>query len=470
MRELHVVASETRRPWPGTPQQQFAEDWAHSFVSLEGGWGAGKTWVGARKLMSLHIHNAFDDDGRATYVPSAVVAPTYSNALDFDVPEIMDACREMGLAARYQSSGSVGGQFSGPAFVLPDLGTKARPSVIIVRSADAPARITGWEVGAGWGDEPARWPEDRHDPTRDAYIQFCGRVRHPQARLVQIMFTGTNEGDATRIYEEFHAGRPEFAVYRMPTADNPTMAEFVARQKEVLTPELAAQYLDGGAITLRGAKLYPSFDRSVHVNDALAIDTQRPLHVCLDFNIAPGMHAELGHYIQERDMYVVVDEIHGPRMDVRGVMLHLRDKIEALRDARGRWPFPGPLELFGDATGNSEWAGTGESCWGIVRQALHAYQYPHQIRVPRANPPVVDRVNAFNVAMLDMQGDVHWQCSPRCDRLIDDLRRLKRDKLGQIDQSDRRLSHATDAEGYRLAYLRPARLVLDDGIGGRVSV
>jgi hypothetical protein len=30
--------------------------------------------------------------------------------------------------------------------------TKDHPSVILFRTADAPERITGWEVGAGWGD------------------------------------------------------------------------------------------------------------------------------------------------------------------------------------------------------------------------------------------------------------------------------------------------------------------------------
>jgi len=44
---------------------------------------------------------------------------------------------------------------------------------------------------------------------------------------------------------------------------------------------------------------------------------------------------------------------------------------------------------------------------------------------------------------------------PRWTLLILDFKRMRFDGEGQIDKSDRLLSHAIDAEGYRVWCLRP---------------
>src|SRR5438270_11049747 len=56
-------------PNPGA-QRDFMDDYTHRYCALAGGWFAGKTWAGARKLVDLHLHNAHDDHGRPTGVRS----------------------------------------------------------------------------------------------------------------------------------------------------------------------------------------------------------------------------------------------------------------------------------------------------------------------------------------------------------------------------------------------------------------
>ena len=452
---LKIAGSGCCEPNPGG-QASFAGDWQHPFIALEGGWGAGKTWIGARKLLTLHIHNAFDCRGQPTYVPHAVVAPTYRNAMDVDVPELLRACDEIGLSCLWKSSTA--------ELTFPDLGRRSRPSVILVRTASAPDHITGWQVGGAWGDEAARWKSDRFNPKGDAYLQLTGRVRHPDANFCQLMLTYTNEGDATRVYEEFHAGHADHSLYRAATSENPVMQDFYDLQSRLLTPELRKQYLDGEAISLRGARVYPVFDAKRHVDESLTLADELPLQVAIDFNIAPGMHAEIGQYRPQNDLFTVVHELYAPRLDLRGLLQRLQLLVHQLGGFK--WP---ELQVFGDATGANQWAGTGESCYQILRQALEAMNVRYRFRVPRVNPPVVDRVNAMNVAMLDLTGEVHWKCHSRCVRLIEDLCHLKRDEFGEIDKRDRRLSHASDAEGYRVAYLRPARVTAGRS-GGRFSV
>lgn len=446
-------------------QQLFAEDWEHFIVGLEGGWYSGKSFIGGRKLITAHEYNAFDAEGNATYVASLVVAPTFSNAMDYCVPHLQQACEENGLNYEFHGSGYLAnGRYAAPAIVIPEFGIKSRPSVILIRSADVPKRITGFTVGAAWGDEPTRWKADRFDPLNDAFTQMLGRVRDVKARLLQIMLTYTNEGDATKVYEEMHTGATDRKLYRASTKENKCAGDFYERQKKMLTKELGEQYLEGKAICLRGGKVYGSFDFDTNVDNSLNLNPDLPLQISLDFNIVPGMHIEVGQHFGGFDKLTTVYEIHAPRMDVKTAA----DVFASLIKNELNWQWKYPLEIFGDATGSSEWAGSGESCYTILLQKLKEQNIPYRMRVPLSNPRVIDRINAVNCALMDVTGSVHYKIHPRCIRLIDDYRKLQRDKYGEIDKTDRKLSHPSDADGYRVWFLRPLRIDSSE-VGGRIS-
>ena len=465
-RELRILPDPACSPNDGG-QGEFCRDWTHRYVALEGGWGAGKTWAGARKLVALHLFNAWDRKGDPTYVPSAVVAPSYPNAMDFDVPAIQAACDDAGISHRWVGQGSIGrGKFAGPGIVLDDLGTRASPSAILVRTAEAPDKITGWEVGAYWGDEAARWPEDWTNPKKDPGIQIRGRLRHPKARRLQGIYTYTNEGDHTRIHGEFHSGRPDHAVYRARTRENPLMLEFATSMAASLPPELLEQYLEGGAASFAGQRVYRYFDTAKNVDAALKIEPRHPIHLSFDFNISPGMHVEIGQHWPDRDLFTAVKEIHRSGMDAREAT---EEAVRFLLQVCGGKPSQ-EVHIFGDASGSSRWAGTGESCYSIVRGALDAAKIPYRLRVPGSNPAVVDRVNAMNVALRSPAGTVHWKCHPTCVRLIADLAKLKWDAKMELDKSQRNLSHPSDAEGYRVHFLRPIRTTSTASGSGRWSV
>jgi hypothetical protein len=120
----------------------------------------------------------------------------------------------------------------------------------------------------------------------------------------------------------------------------------------------------------------------------------------------------------------------------------------------GRLAFP-ELHVFGDASGGSRNPGHAETNWDYVIQGLQTINLSFKLRVPRANPFVEDRINSVNAALCDLNGGVHWKIHPRCHRLINDLSTMVRDKDGCIDKRDINLSHASDADGYAIWYLRP---------------
>jgi hypothetical protein len=173
------------------------------------------------------------------------------------------------------------------------------------------------------------------------------------------------------------------------------------------------------------------------------------------------MHAILGQHLADRDLLTSVYEIHAPRMSVKELVPELAILLRAE-------PTTMPLQIFGDASGNSAWAGGGESCYDVLGEHLRAANLPFQLRVPRSNPAVADRVNAVNCALQDATGRVRYKVHPRCEQLITDFRQMRWLPDGSPDKRDRRRSHASDADGYRVHYLMPIRR--SQTVGGRVGV
>jgi hypothetical protein len=441
-------------PNPGG-QQKFMNDYTNRYCALAGGWFAGKTWAGARKLVDLHLHNALDDNDQPTGVKSAVIAPTYQLASDFDLPELRRTFEEMNLSYRFVADPKR------YCFQLPDLGTAKRPSEILIRTADAPERITGWTVGAIWGDEVARWKCDIADPRMDPFIQADARLRDVKARVLQFMVTFTHEGDDTRVYRDFEREpKPDHVLYRAGTFDNPHAQAFGAVQKQQLTPEMAAQYLDGHASSRGGLRMYGSFDETATIDPSLSISPHVPLQIAVDFNIDPGMHCVIGQHFPKEDCVTAVWELHEPRMSVKRMVAALRQLIER---ELGGWQWDSPLQIFGDASGSGKWAGGGESCYDVLCESLRVAGVPFQLRVPRSNPHVADRVNAVNCALNDAGGNVRYKIHPRCRRLLDDYRLMRWTTDGSPDKRDHERSHASDADGYRVHHLLPIRRVRQVG-------
>lgn len=438
-------------------QAGFLNDYSNRYCALAGGWFAGKTWAGARKLLDLHLHNAFDDRDQPTGVRSAVIAPTYQLANDFDLPELRRAMREMNLSFEFV------GDPKRYCFVLPDLGTADEPSEILIRTADAPDRITGWTVGAIWGDEAARWKCNDANPLADPFLQADARLRDPRARFLQFLLTFTHEGDDTRVYRDFERDpKPGHRLYRAGTFENPHAQAFGDVQRQQLSKDLAAQYLDGRAISTAGHRMYASFDEAQNVDPSLASSRFHPFQLAIDFNIDPGMHAIFGQHLPERDLVTSLHEIHQSRMSVKELVTVLANLL------RAEPATPGPLQIFGDASGNSAWAGGGESCYDVLCEHLRAAGIAFRLRVPRSNPSVADRVNAVNCALCDATGRVRYKIHRRCEQLIADCRQMRWLPDGSPDKRDRQRSHASDADGYRVHYLMPIRR--SQTVGGRVGV
>ncbi len=440
------------KPNEGT-QQEFFDDYTHRYIAYAGGWNSGKTWAGARKLANLHAYNGFNDAGQPTYVKGLIVAPTYAIARTVNIPEMMMAFSEMGVTARFVPDPKR------YCFEVTDFGTKNRPSEILVRSADAPEAITGFAVGHAWGDEAARWPVDEEDPLKNPIIQSDGRLRDPAAKFQQMLFTYTNEGDDTEVFNIFEKRESvDHKLYRGSTFENPHAITFANNMMKQLSPELAAQYIGGSAISLRGNRMYNMFNAALHAQDnTLSLKFDLPVQVAIDYNSVPGMNAVMGQYDKEKDLFTAVHGIHERGMLIPQMVQAIHEILFKYTQD-GTWKWPDALHVFDDAiSGRESNASRGETYRDVVAEYLSKYGIPFRFRVASRNPFITDRVNAMNSAFMDARGNNHCQVHPDCFNLINDLKHQRWNKDGDPDKKDKKRSHQSDAYGYLVHYQRPIR-------------
>lgn len=203
-----------------------------------------------------------------------------------------------------------------------------------------------------------------------------------------------------------------------------------------------------------GNAVYHRFTQATAVG-SVPLSDSLPLCVTFDFNINPGMHAIIGQHDPRADRFNIAAELHAPRMTVEACMKTL---VEWIRKSGGwRWP---ELHVYGDASGNAKSVTGGESAYTAVRNGLVPLGLTRErlrIRVPAANPRVAERVAAMNDALSDSNDRPHLFVHSSCSRLLLDLGSVQTDDNGGIDKSDPALTHASDAVGYWVHYLRPLR-------------
>jgi hypothetical protein len=80
------------------------------------------------------------------------------------------------------------------------------------------------------------------------------------------------------------------------------------------------------------------------------------------------------------------------------------------------WP-----SIYGDASGSQRRTSASESDWAIVQNRLRDFLAPLTVRVPRANPPIKNTLNAIRAKLLSADGATTLFIDPQCKRLIGDM-------------------------------------------------
>lgn len=327
-------------------------------------------------------------------------------------------------------------------------------SVIGFKSADSGrAKFQGAERDYVWFDE---------EPPLDVYEETVMRV--PAGRRMRILGTCTllPQGGAgsgvswafDRLIRPWQDGTADHKIFTASIYDNPFLSQDEIKRLESMYPPgsvFRRIRLDGELIAgISGSRVYSAFDRAIHVVERMDVQPHSPLCWAWDFNVSP-MVSVVGQYIQGR--FQVIQELV---LETGSIT----EMVEWFREVFPR--HQAEIWIYGDATGQSRGAQTGVSDYALIVQAMRTYPARVRLKLPTANPPIRDRINAVNRALMDETGTVSVLLNRNgCPELIKDLEEVVYDSRGRIKKTTdprdpyTKRTHVSDALGYWIVATAP---------------
>lgn len=378
------------------PHQKSWWELDNFYRLLIGGYGSGKTYIGALRSLYLSFINA--------PIPGMYVSPSYAlsqKTIIVTLREIMDRS-EMSYTYNQQRN---------------EFRIHNWDGVIWVGSGDKPDSLRGPNLAWAGIDEP-------FIQKKEVFDQMVARVRHPQSEQREIFLTGTPE-ELNWGYQLSSRTDMDLGVVIGSTLDNEHLPQdYKDNLISAYTDEQIQAYVHGKFVNLTQGRVYKDFTNE-HI---VGLKTDGwSIGAGIDFNV-DALSAIIFAY--SNNHIHVFDEI---RLKNAGTY----DLVEILNEKYPR------IKVFPDATGSARKTSAAQSDHDILRQA------GFKVMAERKNPPVRDRVNAVNRVFRKNVASVE-----NCPNLIMDLERNVW-RNGDIDKRDPEQTHASDAFGYAVHWLFP---------------
>ena len=263
---------------------------------------------------------------------------------------------------------------------------------------------------------------------------------HVWDEIIYPMLTTTN-GDAffigtpngyDHLYDAYLRGQsndPDWKSWQYTTLDGGYVSEEEIKKAKSMMDERAFKTEFLGSFETTGNRAAYNFDRSTHVRKAEQLSSS--LFWGMDFNV-DYMSAVLGCEYTDGTVHFF-DEIRLPNSNTQ-MMANEMKKIA---------PY---IPVYPDATGSARSTTSNRSDHQILRDN------GFRVISKKANPSVIDRLNALNRMLKDANGKVRMTIDPKCTNLIKDLEQTQRSRDGRIDKSNIQLTHMFDACSYYIAY------------------
>lgn len=422
--------------WPRKKQAEFiygGDPEGKLFINLAiTGIGWGKTVTLIHKATTLARRNR----GRT----GMVVSPTYKMLQNPVMSYFLEMLGEVNTKNKYNKN-------AGELTLWGD-------TTVLLRSCDNYENLRGPNVAWVCGDELRNWDFE-------AFRILLGRIRDPKSTVREFAGVTTPWG-FNWIYDliEKHEGLGEakLSVIRGKTEENYALpGDFIEMVRANYDAEYAEQELDGTFLNLGVGRIYPKYDRAIHVKD-LRFDPSLPVWIGQDFNVNP-MASVICQPRRRPDMLtdiLVLDEL-----SVKG---GVQDTIKALKE-KGFDPktYRGEIVLYPDATGWNNNAAAERSSLQQLKDAGYT------IQSPKANPLIRDRYAAVNGKLCNAHGVATLFIDPKCKQLRTDLEREVYQEGAPIREKTKdgaaTRGHHSDALGYIIhrefaieSGFRPARI------------
>lgn len=414
--------------------QGESEGKSYHTICCVGGVGSGKTRGMSIKAMHLALANA--------PVPVVYAMPTVPMLEDVAIPEMLNLLDECGYVSAedyvYERRRKLITLF------LED----GRRATIRYRQTSDPRAIVGGNVAAVLVDEVEDVPED-------SIKEIKKRIRHPQAKLRQLVLGGTPESLGGVFYREVCEPDPDTHVIRMPTRSNHFLPKgYVDGLARALSESERDLYLEGKFVARRG-RIYTQFRREAHVVECGDMLSGEQIMAC-DFG--RGCMAWAFGVVTNDDTL----HIHGE------LVLEGSDTFDAAKRAVRYWrdlfrahgidyddeKAASMVSVYCDPAGGSLMKGSASDV-RILRE--HGFRVFHHQRHPR----VKDRINAVNEMLARGALLIDGERAPYMASCIEqhcyDDRGLP--MKGRPREGKRAKDHGADAIGYAVEYRWPASSV-----------
>jgi len=307
-------------------------------------------------------------------------------------------------------------------------------SRILFRSLEEYERLRGTNL-AWFGVDELTYTEEA------AWLRLESRLRDPRAKQLCGFAVWTPKG-FDWVYRRFiNPGTSGYEVVMARPMENSHVLraapDFYERLKTSYDADFYRQEVLGEYVEKNRARVYHMFDPRLHVQ-TLEFNSRLPLLWSLDFNVDPL--CSIVAQIEDRTLNVI-DEI----------VLRRATTKQACQEFAGRYGFRvSGVRVYGDASGWSMHT-VGSSDYQIVRESLQRSGLSVvDIRVPKSNPGVTDRVAILNGKLQNANDEIELRIDRRCKMLIDDLAQVSYKDRSTIIEKDRDpdRTHASDALGY----------------------
>ena len=394
----------------------------HFIKALVTGFGGGKTFIASKRAIACAMHNA--------PIPHLWVSPTYKIAKRTAIPTIQALLvgkqrLVTGLTWKYHKTNW---EFT--------INWGGRTGQIWLGSGEDPEALRGPNIGSATIDEPFIQDEAVLD-------NVLARVRHPEARQMEIGLTGTPEelNWGYDVCEGDRADDFDIEVIHANTRENLVLGtEYADRLERAYTAEAVEAYVEGHFVNLQSGRVYYGFNKNknvVHLDDP-----GTELGLGLDFNVNPM--AGIVFWTSSNHMHVM-DEIELPNADTPYMLRYVKDNyVYPDGDNKGKCRIQ---TVYPDATGvarhTSSPAGKSDFKW--------ITEFGFILDAPRANPLVRDRENSVNGKLSPAEGNPSLTIDPRCKKLISYFTKYSHSNKNK----QKAMSHLIDACGYPTHRLFP---------------
>ena len=421
-------------------QREFLEiphNYTLDVAVYQGGYGSGKTFAGS--LLGILLCMKFPG------VRGLVGAQTYTLVRDTTLQTYLEHLDNMGFQE------GVDYEWSSTLQKLVFRNT----SEVLFRHFDEPNKLKSLNLGFAEIEEMSDIPYE-------TFKMLLGRMRQQPKKEWQNftyrIFGHTNpETQKGWVYKTFAENpAPNYRLITAPTTQNIYLPKGFCDELKKIYDE---QYYNIFVLAQNG-----EYNKGLVIKDfteenirEINYQNDLDLHISCDFNVDP-MCWVLAHKTDEKVFYF--DEI----------VLENTTTAKACEEFCRRYPaHKGAIIVNGDASGDNRSCTSEYTNYVIIKKKLQQYGYDADIKIKAFNPPIKNRIAAFNAKIRNAEGEICLYVDKKCEKLLYNIYNLKYKEgssridipaYTQIKQNKelKFLSHPIDAASYLVDFYWPITL------------